>query len=173
MRVLVDTNVLMDYLANREPYADDAHNIIMLCVSKEIDGCIAAHTITNLFYILRKEMPVLKRKAALKTLCRVFDVVGITNKKLDLALNNEDFDDLEDCLQDECAKDYNAEYIITRNEQDFENGTTITIEPSEFLKIFRNSIQREVWTNITFYEVWNDKVFQYTKSIDESQWQWV
>jgi len=135
MRILVDTNIIMDYMANREPFAENAYKIIELCREKEIDGCISAHTITNLFYILRKELPPDKRRDTLLKLCRVFTVIGIDYFKLETALQNNIFEDLEDCLQDECAKEFTADYIITRNIKDFEISKIQAIEPDKFLKI--------------------------------------
>ena len=62
MVILVDTNIIIDALANREPYADDAKRIMEKCAAREITGILAAHSIPNLFYILRKKI--------LKMVCR-------------------------------------------------------------------------------------------------------
>ena len=137
MRVLIDTNVVLDYVAKREPYAPQAYQIVKMCADKKITGGIAAHTITNIFYILRKEMSIEERKAALLKLCRVFTVVGVDIAKILSALENENFNDLEDCLQDECADDFLADYIITRNINDFKNGKIEAIEPGRFLSIVK------------------------------------
>ena len=134
MRILIDTNVIMDYIANREPFAADAERIIELCIEKIVLGSISAHTITNLFYILRKELPLNERRDTLRKFCRIFMVVGIDSFKLENALKNDMFDDFEDCLQDECAKEFTANYIITRNIKDFENSSVKAIKPDEFLK---------------------------------------
>ena len=136
MRVLVDTDVIMDYIADREPYAEHAYRIIELCIIKKITGCIAAHTVTNLFFILRKELSIQERKATLIKLCKVFTVVGIEITKITAALENDKFSDIEDCLQDECARDFHADYIITRNVKDFVGGNVMAIEPIEFLTRF-------------------------------------
>jgi len=56
--VLLDTNILIDYIAYREPYTGSAEKIITLCKNKTIDGCIAAHSVMNIFYILRKSFSV-------------------------------------------------------------------------------------------------------------------
>jgi len=133
MRVLVDTNTIIDYIANREPYANDAYRIFELCVNKDITGCIAAHTIINLFYILRKELSVDERKSTIKKLCRVFTVVGIDVMKITSALDNDSFSDIEDCLQYECAKEFNVDFIITRNAKDFAGSSIKVEEPKEFL----------------------------------------
>ena len=133
MRVLVDTNVIMDYIANREPYVSQAYKIIELCVMKIIDGCMSAHTVLNLFYILRKDLSVAQRKKILSQLCRVLTVINIDEVKIANALKNNSFDDIEDCLQDECARSFQADYLITRNVKDFSGGKIKAIEPVEFL----------------------------------------
>ena len=51
MVILIDTNVIMDFLIQREPYAQDAIKIVNLCYTKKLNGYLAAHTISNLFYI--------------------------------------------------------------------------------------------------------------------------
>ena len=135
MKILVDTNVLMDYIANRVPYAEQADKIMDLCIDKEMDGYIAAHTITNLFYILRRELSVAERRATLTDICHVFTVVGIDSAKLLSALGNESFNDLEDCLQSECADEFDVEYIVTRNTGDFKNSKIKAIEPIDFLRL--------------------------------------
>jgi len=123
-------------ISQRENHTPHTHIKLSKCVQiKEIDGCIAAHTITNLFFILRKDLSIAERKAALLKLCRVFTVVGIDISKILFALENDNFNDLEDCLQDECAEDFNADYLITRNADDFKNGKIKVIEPREFLSM--------------------------------------
>ena len=52
LRVLIDTNILVDYIAKRQPFVDDSSKVIKLCIEGVIAGCITSHTITNLFYIL-------------------------------------------------------------------------------------------------------------------------
>ncbi|MDE6128220.1 MAG: PIN domain-containing protein, partial [Lachnospiraceae bacterium] len=71
MVVLIDTNIIVDFLMKREPYAEEAIKIVELCNQKKVSGCIAAHTISNLFYILRKEFSVLQRREVLGALCKV------------------------------------------------------------------------------------------------------
>ena len=69
MVILVDTNIIIDALANREPYADDAKRIMEKCAAREITGILAAHSIPNLFYILRKNFSQEERRFLLKNLC--------------------------------------------------------------------------------------------------------
>lgn len=133
MRVLVDTNVIIDFMMTREPYTADAAQIIKMCADSQIEGYLAAHTIPNLFYILRKNYSVNQRKKLLITLCDIFEVSCIDKKKIIAALENNEFDDFEDCLQFECAKEVVVDYIITRNPKDFENSSVKIVSASDFL----------------------------------------
>lgn len=134
MKILIDTNVLMDYLAKRSPYSDDAEVILNACTDNKLSGCIAAHSISNLFYILRKAYSVDERKKILRVLCTLFEVIEIDKNKMILALDNKEFEDFEDCLQLQCALDHKADYIITRNLKDFTSSPIECIEPAEFIR---------------------------------------
>lgn len=128
-KILVDTNVLLDYLLTREPFYEYAQKIVNACVVGTTKGCIAAHSIPNIFYILRKDYSEKERREVLVSLCSIFDVEGINKTMLLSALHNEDFSDFEDCLQMECAKVYNAEYIVTRNLSDYKTSEVQAILP--------------------------------------------
>ena len=71
----------------------------------------------------------------LRALCKIFDVSGIERDKILVALDNDEFEDFEDCLQMECAMEVGAEYIITRNLPDFVNSEIPAIEPKDILKM--------------------------------------
>ena len=135
MKVLIDTNVLIDYISKREPFFDAANKVIMLCANDTISGCIAAHSIMDAFYITRKEYTVEERKKLLSRICIIVEVVGIDKIKILNALQNDDFSDVEDCLQMECAKDFSADYIVTRNTSDFAHSSVPAITPDDFLKL--------------------------------------
>ena len=134
-KILIGTNVLLDYLLEREPFFEDAKNVILLCIKGKIKGCIAAHSISNMFYILRKDYTAKERREILSSLCTIFDVEGIDKAKLLSGLANEEFSDFEDCLQMECAKSYGAEYIVTRNVSDYSTSDMKAILPSEYLRL--------------------------------------
>lgn len=132
-KVLVDTNVLLDYLLMREPFYKDSYKIISDCVEGKVDGCIAAHSISNMFFILRKDFEIVERREILVSICKIFTVEGIDSEKLLAGLYNEEFSDFEDCLQMECAKSFGADYIITRNVNDYKNSKIPAITPKEFM----------------------------------------
>lgn len=135
MRILIDTNVILDALTGRQPYFDDADRIIKLCADKKVQGYLAAHSISNIFYILRKDLSVEDRRKVLLNLCEILEVEGVDSRKVKSALNRMDFVDLEDCIQDECAATIKADYIVTRNVKDFENSLVPVILPKEFLNL--------------------------------------
>ena len=130
MVILVDTNIIIDALANREPYADDAKRIM----AREITGILAAHSIPNLFYILRKNFSQEERRFLLKNLCEIFQISDLNEKKIVAALENNAFSDFEDGLQEECAVEAMADYIVTRNPADFKHLRVKVILPDELLR---------------------------------------
>ncbi len=134
-RILIDTNVLLDYLLEREPFFEDAKEIMVSCTEGKAKGCIAAHSIPNIFFILRKDYNAKERREILSNLCSIFDVEGIDKAKLISGLANEDFSDFEDCLQMECAKAYGADCIVTRNVDDYSVSDVKAIEPKEYLTL--------------------------------------
>ena len=133
MKILLDTNILIDWVSHRENY-QYAREIVYLCASKKIEGCIAAHSVTNMFYILRKNFGLAERRTVFDTISRIFTIVPVDVQKLRAAVNNADFKDFEDCLQMECAKEFEAEYIVTRNISDFASSIISAVEPQDFLK---------------------------------------
>ena len=136
MQILFDTNIILDFLGKREPFSENANALIRLCDAGVITGCIAAHVIPDVFYILRKQYTVDVRRSILIDLCEILFVIGINSQTLISALQNEDFSDFEDCLQDECANAIGARYIVTRNPKDFLKSKVPTIDPTDLLKLF-------------------------------------
>ena len=134
-KILIDTNVLLDYLLEREPFFEDAKGIMVACTEGKAKGCIAAHSIPNMFFILRKDYNAKERREVLSNLCSIFDVEGIDKAKLLFGLANEHFTDFEDCLQMECAKSYGADYIVTRNVADYSASEVKAIEPKDYMKL--------------------------------------
>lgn len=134
-RILIDTNVLLDYLLEREPFFEDAKEVILSCTDERVKGCIAAHSIPNMFFILRKHYTAKERREILSHLCKIFEVEGIDRAKLLSGLANEDFSDFEDCLQMECARSFGAEYIVTRNVLDYVTSEVKAVTPKDYLEL--------------------------------------
>lgn len=134
MKVLIDTNVLLDYLTKREPYYQDARQIILDCAKNDLDGYVAAHSVVDAYFIMRKAVPAEKRREYLLQICNITTIVGIDERKLTAALNKPDFKDFEDCLQYECALEFGIDYIITRNVKDFSESSIAAVTPDKFLQ---------------------------------------
>ena len=135
MIILVDTNVVLDVLMKREPYTEAAQHILTKCANREIVGYLAAHSIPNLFYILRKAYSQKERRKFIKNLCDIFRISDLNAEKIMAAAENEDFSDFEDCLQEECAVEVMADYIVTRNPGDYKTSRIKVIEPGEFVEL--------------------------------------
>ena len=94
-----------------------------------------ASLLSNMFFILRKDYDAKERREVLLNLCKIFDVEGIDKAKLILGLQNENFSDFEDCLQMECAKAYEADYIVTRNVSDYATSEIKAILPKDYIEL--------------------------------------
>ena len=135
MRILIDTNILIDVVARREPFFFDAVKVFELCQKEKVEGYIAAHSVVNMAYILRKNFTSDELREILLRLCKTFTVEAIDLSKLIATLNNRDFSDFEDCLQTQCALNLRADYIVTRNVPDFSASEIPAVTPEEFFKL--------------------------------------
>ena len=135
MVVLIDTNILLNYLTNREDdYLEQSIKIVEMCAIGECIGYIAFHTLSTLWYVLRKRSDK-ERRENLRDICEIFTVASASQNEILDAIDNNSFSDFEDCLQDKCAKEVGADYIITCNAKDFENSEVPEVNPKEFLKM--------------------------------------
>ena len=135
MVVLIDTNILIDYLLSRENSKSAEKIIDDFCTEGKITGFIAAHSIPDIFYILRKDFSNEERRRILLDLLEILNVSEINKTKLVSALQQESFTDFKDCLQSKCAEDIAADYIITRNPKDFVESAVKVISPDDFVKL--------------------------------------
>lgn len=137
MVVLIDTNVALDFLTMRQPYYESARDVIRTCAGDKVKGYIAFHSVPNIFYILRKSHSEADRRAMLIKLCSVLQVAAASHEKVCDAIEQTDFSDLEDCLQEKCAKEISADYIVTRNIEDFKSSQVKAILPREFVEMVK------------------------------------
>ena len=133
MVLLIDANIVLDYLLKREPFYNDSKKIMEICSRESVDGCIALHTVTTLWYILRK-VPDEQRRIALRSVCDLLSVVGTTHDEVVEAINTADFKDFEDCIQTKCAKTARADYVITRNPDDFKLSEVAVLTPQVLIE---------------------------------------
>jgi len=138
MVVLIDSDVLIDFLTAREPFTRDANVVIQKSREKVINAFLAAHSVTNIYYTLRKFCPPSEMKQRLLDICRYISVVEIGAEQIINALSNNEFADFEDCLQAECAGVAKADYIVTRNIKDYTYSKVPAILPEKLLEKLEN-----------------------------------
>ena len=133
-RVLIDTDVILDFLFDRKPFSEHAARVLSLCESKEIKGFITSVIISNVYYILRQTSTHEKVIEKLKQLITITEVLT-TDKKIVLKALNSKFNDFEDALQNYSAE-FNGQIdlIITRNVKDFKNSSLGIMTPGNYLK---------------------------------------
>lgn len=138
MVVLIDTNIIIDYLIKRADFKDSETIIDNYCTEGKVSGVIAAHSVPDIFYILRKDFSNEERRRVLLNILTILDVSSIDKSKLVEALSETNFIDFEDCLQSKCAEEIYADYIITRNPKDFEKSMVPVISPGDFVNLMEN-----------------------------------
>ena len=132
MRVLLDTDVILDYLLEREPFAQTARELLELNAQGIFDGYISGITPINVFYIARKIIERDKLKQVLNDLLVAVRVCPITHAVLSQALTLP-FNDYEDAVQHASATANHLDAIVTRNLDDYKNATLPVFSPTDFL----------------------------------------
>lgn len=133
MRVLIDTNIIMDVLANREGFSEPASRLFKLCEVGQVQGMIYALSIANIAYIMRKELDREQIKDVIAKLDAIFTIADMKGDDFKKAAELP-MDDFEDALQSICATRLKADFIVTRNLKDFKNSKVMAIKPSELIE---------------------------------------
>ena len=136
-KILIDTDVILDFFFNREPFSEDASKILSLCEKREIKGFVTPVMISNVYYLLKKTAKHEKIIEKLKKLLLIIDVAIIDKETITQALNS-DFKDFEDALQNFSAQnEKEISIIITRNIKDYKTSTLIVMTPETYLKTIK------------------------------------
>ncbi len=136
MKIMVDTNIIIDVLLEREPFVDDSCKLLSLCEEHKIDGFVTASSITDIYYLVRKYTH--STELAYKAIGKVLEIVkvcSVTNNEVLIAFQKK-AKDFEDCLVAVCAESIHCDYIATRNIRDFEDFSIPSISPTDLLKQF-------------------------------------
>ena len=132
MRVFVDTNVLLDVLAHREPFYRASAQVWSLAELGEVEAYISAISFNNVYYIVRKAEDKARADKAMRLLRDVFDSVAPDTKVINQAIDS-DCGDFEDAVQFHSAVRARAQFLITRNPGDFPRTKLPIVTPEEFL----------------------------------------
>jgi len=122
LRVLFDTNVVLDLLLDREPFSLDAARCFSRVEAGEIEGWLCGSTVTTLHYLIRKSAGARKARESISLLLSLFEIAPVNKTALEGALKLP-FKDFEDAVLHETAHLVNADVIVTRNTADFKQST--------------------------------------------------
>jgi len=131
MRVMLDTNVLIDYFAKREPYYQDAFKLRVMQEFGDAELWVSVQSFSDIAYVLRGDTDSKKLQQAFLSSLSFLHVCSLDQEDLKNACQAA-WDDLEDCLIEQCAKKLKAEYILTRDASGFARSSAIVLRPSEF-----------------------------------------
>lgn len=134
MRLMIDTNIFLDVLMQREPFYENSKAVLELCENRKASGFLSASSVTDIFYLVRRQLHSID--LAYKALGSILDIAKV------LTVTNEDVlnaylqraNDFEDCLLATCAKANQCDAIVTRNKKDFLTFGITLLSPEELLQ---------------------------------------
>ena len=132
-RLLIDTNIVIDLLAKRDKFYDEAADLFSRADKKEVELTISSLTFANTSYILSKFKSAKDAKEILRKFKVLVELLSLDDKITELALSDDDFPDFEDGLQYYSAIENQIEIIITRNKKDFKKSKIPVLTAKEFL----------------------------------------
>ena len=135
MKILVDTNVVLDLLLDRLPFSDQAAKIFSLVEKSEVEAALCATTVTTIDYLLSQSLSHDASKKALQQLLELFEIAPVNRSVIEEALLCR-MTDFEDAVLSHAANLVGATAIVTRNTKDFRYSPVKAFDPSEFLSVF-------------------------------------
>ena len=134
MRILIDTNVILDIVQKREPFFADSYQSLRKAIEADTECLISASAVTDIFYLLRRAFrSPQKAKERIEQLSRIVTFVDVQGADIHTALMRS-MPDFEDAVVAAVAERNGAAYILTRNINDFAGSPVPAITPAEFLK---------------------------------------
>lgn len=133
MRILVDTNVVLDILQKREPFFADSYRALCKTVEDDVECLVSASAATDIFYVLRKALGSAQRaKEQIERLTQFVSFADVQGTDIYAALMRP-MPDFEGAVADAVAERYGVSYILTRNIKGFAGSTAPAILPADFL----------------------------------------
>jgi predicted nucleic acid-binding protein len=132
-KIFVDTNIVIDLLAKREPFYRAAQELFTLSDKKEVQLQISSFTFANAYYSIVRHYKSVDAKKYLSKFKVLVEILPLEDKAIELALAS-DFVDFEDGLQYFTAMDYESDIILTRNKKDFKTSKLPLMTAEEYLK---------------------------------------
>lgn len=138
MKILVDTNVIIDALTSREPWNESAEKIFIMAANRIVDMYITASSATDIYYLIRKHLH--NTEAAKQIMGKLYSLMGIlevTGTDCVEAIASA-ISDYEDAAMEKVAFRKNMDYIVTRNIKDYQAGNTPVILPDDFIELMES-----------------------------------
>jgi predicted nucleic acid-binding protein len=141
MRVLLDTNVVLDVLLSREPWLDDAQALWLAADNGELSAYLSATSLTDIYYVARRLADVLRARDAIKLCLDAFEILAVDRAALERAqpLTGPDF---EDNVQIASAEAAGLDAIVTRDMAGFADSTVAVLSPRECRLLLDASLNR-------------------------------
>ncbi len=139
MKVLVDTNVILNYLTGREDkYLEESIQVMLMCSQKKLEGYVAFHSLSIIWYTAgRMKLPEEIKRNWLDRVCRILTTASANHDSVVEAVHNVEFRDFQDNLQDCCAVSAGCDYIVTGNVKDYERSSIKAVTPIELVQIVK------------------------------------
>ncbi len=134
-RILIDTDVILDFFFDRRPFSENASVILSQCEKGQLHGFITPVIISNVYYMLRRSATHQKVIKKLRRLLLIINVLQVDGQVIEKALTSE-FKDFEDALQNYAAMNNSKiEVIVTRNIKDYKKSEIAVLTPESFVKL--------------------------------------
>ena len=132
-KVFVDTDVILDFLLDREPFTLDAARVFSLAEKKKLHACTTGLVFANAYYVLRKLASHKKVVEKLTELSQWVDIIGLPKVAVTNALKSG-FSDFEDALQYFSAMEAGVKIILTRNVKDYKHSELAVMTPEIYIR---------------------------------------
>ncbi len=137
MKILFDTNVVLDVMLDRKPFSEPASQLMSLVEKGKISGLLCATTITTIHYLSIKVMGQIKAQNKIKDLMILFEIAAVNRSVIEYALTSK-FSDFEDAVIYQAARHAGAEVIVTRDQKGFKQSKLPVYSPHEILKVIQS-----------------------------------
>ena len=138
MKVLIDTNVIVDALTSRNPWKESAEQLFLMAANRIMDAYITASSATGIYYLVRKYLH--HAEQAKQVMGKLYSLMGILTVSRDECMDAlaSAVSDYEDAVIERTAAKAKIDYIITRNVKDYQNGLVKTILPNDFIVLMED-----------------------------------
>jgi predicted nucleic acid-binding protein len=134
LKVLIDLNILLDVLQKRQPFYDTSARVLAYAETGRIEGLVAAHTLTTLFYLVAKDQTPEQARIIVSELLQFLAVAAVDQAVIEDALKLP-YRDFEDAVQMASAVQAGAQYLVTRDIAGFKPGPLPALQPAELLAL--------------------------------------